>query len=886
MNDPILIPPNFQQDINNNPRYPFQQQQNNNNHINYNPYPYQRDVNQQQKQTYPYQRDVIQQQQKQTYPYQQDVIQQQQKPQSYHQHMLYDNQFNNNNNLLQQQSQLPRGIQQQQQQQQQQPQQLQQQQQLQPQHQQQQIAPINNNNNYNDKNMIQQAYQLLINNASNADELKRVKENLEKTIESLSEDCVMSHLITQLSPNNIHFYSSDKVYSIFKNHFAKNIQDRHERVFESFCMPCTLVKLGLISDYIQKPMGNKACTMNPSKSGDTYFNFGKFIHGYAANKIDTNKHPDIGKYSETIAFPPGVIIIPDSKIITQITDMDINNITMGVKVCMINSEEKNVTNGAIMTRFLARNRTLDCGYYVRDKSINMKDYNSSNKGKKTKLNELPDISVMNTELKLFLDKYNRKKYAVDLDDSNTRPFGTSKYHDDKTDVNDLYIPSVDDDASFNADNIFQNGEPLKQVLPEDTYQPDDIGMRVFDINPALISYLVNMLNLQSEVEREHINKLKNKYNNDNKSLNILDPETHFLSNNRLVNHSYYDFLCLAFFNELNQEKLCQLPPFNGECILSHSNILFVNKHGDSIMINKNPDLGKCTMYNRLIKLMEGSNIKHKFISTASNTNLTQSGRVPRAVFTVEAVKELFQGMIKGDNEKDKLLEQDKKVYNDFVTQSANIFKDEHNKIKNSSDILQHYFCKFQNDINEPVKFEGNEMAFDMARKIYPQFILDNRKNRMQITLDYSVKNSDEAIIDEQHQPNLVYIENLGFTTLTYICNNSPLILKNASVLLPNLRNRFTKNKNAIISNISGCKRKAGSDFDDDLDDYILPKAQIIADLPEKKKLIPGIIDLTGEESDLDYLGHIRRKECIGPGIRDYMNKFANINDSSYCLKGL
>ena len=859
MNDPILIQPNIQQT--NNPPYNFQQQQQQQQQqqlIQNNPlYPYQDGLQQQQQQQ--------PQQPQQQQLYQQDIlkqnfIQQQQQQNPLHQHMLYNNnnmnQVNNNNNNLLQQQQLPLDNQQQQQQQ--------------------QLVP--------NKDVIQQAYQILINNASNADELKQVKEDLEKTIEALSEDCVMSHLITQLVPNNIHFKSSDRVYNIFKNHLEKHVQDRIDRTFVPFCMPCTLLKFGLISDDIQKPMANNACTFNQSKSGDTYFNFGKFIHGYAVNKIDTDQHPDFGKYSETIAFPPGVIIIPNSKIITQITDMDVNKITMGVKVCMINTEERNVTNGAVMTRFLARNRTLDCGYYVRDKSIDMKNYNASNKGKKTNLNQLPDISEMNKELRLFLDKYNRKLFSVDPDSN--RSFGTSTYHDDKTDVNDLYIPSVDDDNNFNPENIFQNGEPLKHALPEESYQPDDIGMRIFDINPALISYLVNMLNLQSQVEDQHKKKLKIKYNSDNKSLNILDPETHFLSNNRLINHSYYDFLCLAFFNELHQEKLCQLPPFNGECILSHSNILFVNKYGESIMINKNPDLGKCTMYNRLMKLMEGSNIKNKFIPTASNTSLTQSGRVPRAVFTVDAINELFQGMIKGDNEKNKVLDQDKKLYNEFVTQNANIFKEEHNKIKNSSDILENYFCKFEDDIYEPVEFENNEMAFDTARKIYPQVILDNRRNKMQITLDYSVKNTEESIIDQQHQPNVVYVKNLGFVTLTNICNNSPLILKNTSVLLPNLRNRFTKNKNAIISNISGCKRKAGLDIDDDLEDYILPKAQIIADLPEKRKPIPGIIDLTGEESDLDYLGHLRRKDCIGPGIRDYMNKFTNINDSSYCFRGI
>ena len=371
---------------------------------------------------------------------------------------------------------------------------------------------------------------------------------------------------------------------------------------------------------------------------------------------------------------------------------------------------------------------------------------------------------------------------------------------------------------------------------------------------------------------------------------FIDQDTHALSNNRLVNHMYYDFLCLTFFNELYNEKLYELPPFNGECLLANTNILFVNKHGESIMVSKEPNVGVCTMYNSLIKLMEGSNIRNKIISTASNTTLTQTGRVPKAAFTKEAINELFQGMIKGDNEKDKLLEHDKKMYNEFVAQNANIFKDEHNKIKNSSDVLKNYFCYFRDDMDEQVDFNDNEVAYDTARKLYPQIILENRRNRLQGSLDFSVKNNDESVIDEEHQPNVSYVQNLGYCTLMNICNNSPLILKNVAVLFPNLRNRYTKDGNAIISNISsssGCKRKpGGGDYDDDYDDYILPRATIISDMPEKKKPIPGTIELTGEKAEYDINGHIKRIGCVGPSIKDFMNQSIRMNGSSQCLSGI
>ena len=738
--------------------------------------------------------------------------------------------------------------------------------------------------------MIQQVYQILHNNL-NADELKLVKENLEKTIGALSEECVLSHLVADLVANNIRYSASDKIFQVFQNHFAKTVQDRRERIFDSFCTPCTHIKLGLMSGDIRKPMENKSCTFNPSKSGEVYYNLGKFIHGVAAYNVDKTKHPDVGNYSETIAFPPGTIILPDSKITTQITDMDVNKICNGAKVCMINSEERYVTNGTILTRFLARNPTLDCGYYIRDKNINMKNFNNSTKNKKNKLNEIPDISELNRELRLFLDKYNRQKNKVLANATLHRPFGTSENHDDKTDVNDLYIASVDDDDVFDPDNIFQNGEPLTRALPEEKYDPEDIGMRVFDFSPPLISYLVNMLNIQAEVEKQHKDNVKQKM--DAKGVettlnSFIDPQTHFLSGGRLVKHSFHDFISLAFFNQLNQEKLCELPPFNGECVLCPSNILFVNKHGESIMINKSRDYGKCTMYNRLLKLMDGSSIKNKFIPTASNTTLTQGGRVPRATISKDAIQEWFRAMTKSDNDQnDALLEHEKKMYNEFIAQNANVFKEEHNKIKNSSDIFQNYFCQFLDDVDDPVEFKDNEIVYDTARKIYPQTVLDNRNHKLRISLDYSVKNNDASVIDQQIQPNVVYIKNLGFVSLTNICNNAPLILKNASVLLPNLRNRFTKNRNAIISNVSGCQIKRGwDDGDDEFDDYILPKAQIVADIPEKPKPIPGTIDLTGEEADLDYLGHIRRKDCVGPSVKDYINSYAGMSGSSQCLRGI
>ena len=761
---------------------------------------------------------------------------------------------------------------------------------------------INNNKSYNNNNennnnkaaLVNEAYQILINNL-NSGELKNIKENLEKTIEVLSEDCALSHLVTQLAPNNIFFDVSNMIWGVFDNHFRRKLQDRYERIFESFCSPCTFVKLGLFFENIQKPLPATACIMNPSRSGETNYNLGPFIHGEATFRIDKRKHPDIHNYSETISFPPGVVIIPDSKIITQITDMDINKICMGVKICMINSDERNVTNGTVMTRFLARNPNLDCGYYSRDKTIDMKEYNkkmSLKSGSSSSSSNHVNILTLNKILEKFFDDYNYKQQQKNHRNNNTnkksRVCGTNENHSKSTIVNQLYIDEVDNEDAFNENNIFQNGEPLKYVRPEDDpCKPEDIGMRVFDINPVLISYMQNMTNIQASVERAHMERIEKQYTmTKGGGIKFIDKDTHFLSDNRLIHHTNYDFLCLAFFNELNQEKLNSLPPFNGKCILKHSNILFINKNGESIMIDDDPDYTACTIYNNLLKLMDESSIQNKFISTASNTNLTFNGKVPKAKFTVEAINDLFQAMIKADTQKD-IPQQDKKLYEDFVEQNSSIFRDVHNKIKNSADIFKNYFCEFNDDLNEKVEFKDNEVAFDTARKIYPEIVLDSGRNKRHVTLDFSVKSNERPIVDSM-TPNVAYVKNLGFVSLTNICNGAPLILKNTSVLLQNLKNRYTKKKNAIISTVGGCKRARGTGFDsdDDFDEFSMPKAQIVVTMPEKTKILPGTINLYGEESDFDHMGHIRRLECNKPRIQDMIGKYAGIDSSVPCLRGV
>ena len=754
--------------------------------------------------------------------------------------------------------------------------------------------PSNNNRTLNNQSydqreqQIKNAYNVLLNNLT-ASQLRDVKENLEKTIEVLSEDCALSHLVTQLPVNKIYYNISNMIWEVFDDHFKRKLPDRHERVFESFCPPCTFVKMGLYFQSIQKPLQASACIMNPSRTGETIFNLGPFIHGEATFRIDKKKHPDIHNYSETIAFPPGVIIIPDSKIITQMTDMNVNKISMGVKVCMINSEEKNVKNASIMTRFLARNPRLDCGYYTRNKRLDMKDFNRNFKRKISKKTETEaDILTLAMEMEKFLLTYNPSN-AQNESGSSAATSDNTTDQSSKINPDTLYIDEVDSDAVFNKDNIFQNGEPLIYNRPEDDpCDAKDIGMRVFDVSPTMISYLQNMSNIQASVEKAHAEKMQGlgilKTQGRNK---FLDKDTHFLSDNRLIHHTNYDFLCFAFFNQLNHEILNALPPFNGQCILSHSNILFVNKFGECIMINDNPDTNLCTMYNNLLKLMESSNIQNKFISTASNTNLTFNGMVPKAKISNQQIAETYQALMKADEQKD-IPQQDKKMYRDFLKDNALLFRETHNKIKNSADVFKHYFCWLKDDVGEDIEFKDNEVAFDTARKIYPEIVLESGKNKRHVSLDFSVKTNDRAVID-QSTPNIVYIKNLGYVTLTNICNGAPLILKNAAVLLQNLMNRYTKKKHAIISTATDCrKRKPGDEnySDDDLDDVPMPKAQIVVTMPEKTKILPGAVNLYGEESDLDHLGHVKRIHCTHPQVTETIRKFSRYDDSNPCMRGI
>lgn len=750
--------------------------------------------------------------------------------------------------------------------------------------------------------MAKKIIDALTNNLS-APILKGIANKLEKTVESLSEDCTLSHLVSQLSSHGINYSIVKQIKDLYDDHSNRKVTERYDRIFESFCSPCTFLKFGLLSENIEKQLPLTSCGLRPTRHGNTRFNMGPFIHGRSTFTIDKKLYPDMDEnitYSESIAFPKGVIVIPDSKIIMQVLAMNANRICNGVKICMINSDEENITNSKIYVRFLARNGSLNCGYYVRDKSVNIKDLNKKS-AHNIKFNSSDNVKhQLDDNLISHLEEYQNEN---NTDNKNGRgvkrklkikmgPLKTTKtYESDESSDSDvenidnpyyLYIKSVDSKKNFKSENIFQNGEPLKYVLPtDDPYDPEDICMRVFDFNPVLITYFRTMFNIQGQVDKDY--EIKNNKIN----YNFLDEQPHLLSQNRLITHTFYDFMSLAFLGELNQENLMKIPPFNKKCILGPSNILFINKHGNAIMVSDFPKYSsECASYNYLLKLMEDSPINHKLIATTSNTNLTYSGNVPKAKFSSEAIKDLYKSMVEydkiiiNDDDNNKLMNQDTQRNKDFIEQRTDIFKEVHTKLKNSTDIFKSYFYEFNDDINEKVNFKGKEFVYDTARKIYPHLVLNAKNNKKQQTLDFSVKHGKKSVVDEI-PPNIVYVNNLGFVSLSNICNGSPLILKNSTVYLQNLYNRFTKNKNALFVQSSGdCSKRGDEDGDDD-NMIVNTRGERVMTMPIKSKMSDNTVNLVGEESEFDHMGHIRRKDCVGPTVNQYIDRYSR--DNSNCL---
>ncbi|XP_068224246.1 asparagine-rich protein-like [Palaemon carinicauda] len=143
-----------------------------------------------------------------------------------------------------------------------------------------------------------------------------------------------------------------------------------------------------------------------------------------------------------------------------------------------------------------------------------------------------------------------KKEEKDEEVSNISPFSNNNNNTTTTtttiDNNPVLIPQS------SIPSAATNGEPLKYVLPGDNPQdPRDICMRVFDLNPVLISFIRTMMNIQGQSDKNHERSIMT-INEDksNNTLKYLDKKPHFLSNNRLLCHTLHDITLREVFDKV------------------------------------------------------------------------------------------------------------------------------------------------------------------------------------------------------------------------------------------------------------------------------------------------------------------------------------------------
>ena len=149
----------------------------------------------------------------------------------------------------------------------------------------------------------------------------------------------------------------------------------------------------------------------------------------------------------------------------------------GLKIIQINSKESGISNPDVYARFMARNLRLDCGYYKRTmSSTDVQKMNAKpNKDQTTPNQPLPSPMGLGIASTLNASVLNQMVPPLAVNPAQ---------------VGLQYIPDVDD--NFDPENIFSNGEILTFIQPDQKANENEIGMKIFDINPVFITYLAHI----------------------------------------------------------------------------------------------------------------------------------------------------------------------------------------------------------------------------------------------------------------------------------------------------------------------------------------------------------------------------------------------------------
>ena len=685
--------------------------------------------------------------------------------------------------------------------------------------------------------------------------LQGIQSQIESRLKK-AEKCSLSHMIHTVA-NDAGNYLLDQFQKTFQEFNERDVNEKNDRLFETFCDVCVYQKLGLYSDDVVKKLQGFTCRSNRSEKAGTDFNLGSFIHAVNPYKTNQSSHPLLSSThpSERMAFPPGSVIIPSGKILVQLLALPLEMLTRGgLKIIQINSEEIGVTNPDVYARFMARNPKLDCGYYKRTKT----------EDEIKALNKKPDAGYNPTDLQT----------STGIAGSLNATLAGKMVPKLKANVNQVglqHIPSID--ANFNFRNIFSNGEPTEFVKPDQEAQQDEILMKVFDLNPVFIAFLQNVINIQS-----HLQKHKNVNKKSDHREDYLRPWANVPP---LVSSTFYDILSLAFMSETNPEKLLEVPPLNDKCLFAQQNILVVNKNGDCIMsedTSSDADTTRCTVFNRVLKHPDIP-VSQRIVPTATPKNVDIRGNLPSSKNpSAEYLKNLQKGYSEYDtaNKKESL----KQKYKDIWDHHQSLSQTYHKSLRINAESIRNYFCSFKDDMNNDVPFKDNEIVFDVAINMYPQRITDANPNKQRYSLDFSKKATSRPVIDETNSPNVVYVRNVGFVSIMSICDEAPLVLGNTEVNIQNVMKKETKNFPEASSTNCGY-----SGLDDDGGPVASLNKVDIKQIPSKRK-IDGAVNLSRGRNDAFEGDYTKMAKCETQSFSQYLSTYSNSMENKGCLRNI
>ena len=716
-----------------------------------------------------------------------------------------------------------------------------------------------------------------INNAMkimNETQLKEVRQNADTAIQYKDESCIMSHLLNEIDSKD--YAEVKRLQDIHIEHKTRNDKDKLDKIFPDICNVCSYLKMGLHYDRVEKQLPNYACRLlnKPGDANQKYF-YGSFLHTTNPFKTDTEIHANVPEkhVANKNAFSRGIILIPLPKLFLQILAMRQESMVNGIVVVQIMSDETNVTDMDAYMRFFYRNRNLNPGYYKRAmtgdelKKKNEKELKDWN-------DKYNDDSKININVSKWIKMTEKEKCKVKIDKSK-----------EDTDEHETKVVKGEDFASWDNANHFQNGMPMSFVKNNETCDVTELGMKVFHTNTTTNTYLQHIINIHSNIK----SRIENNNNNSNKDKTWKN----YLSTSndipRLLSSFYYDILTLAFYTQVNHDNLLDLPPLNDKCVMAPQNILVINRNGDAIMVDENNKESACNMFNRLLNTMP---MNVKSVTTASPSNLSYKGNPPNSRFHSQTASAMVTGMKKiiddectDDNNPDDRIKKIKAKYKSMINDHTMQSQEYHSKIKQKADSLRNYFCLFKDDMNEDVPYEGNEVIYDIASKMYPSVITQNTANKHMYSLDYTVSSDTKPVVDMTSIPNVILAQNVGFVSLTHICDEGLLTLKNTEVLFENILGRDKPYH--INKQIEDCRvRKSDDDTEYDYEDEGRSYHSIqVRNLPKKTKLSSDVYDIYGSRNSNDFnpYAYLTLSNC-GTGINDYMSKYGSENNKkSGCL---